>query len=366
MDKGIKSLLLYFMALLLLAMVSCSEDELKDLANSEIGNYEAEQFNDLTIEEFSALETPFESLLSAASNGGRTLEGIDIDELTAAILEVLEGAKKIEIKESEERGLAVYEIELLLASGGKLEVVVVKDVFEILEVEGQSGPFDYDIDPQGSFISLSEALLLATDSLGGEITRWELELEEDNKWEFEVHIASDAGKFEVEIDAFTGAILDINKIEEDDEEDFEEEDEQVPANVLEAIGWYIEGDLVQASKYEKEEQVYWNVYVKTESGALVKLVITEDTEDLVDARDEDGPYDYNLTPGENFISLEEAIEVVQQAFEGELYYWYFEQIWHQEAAHWAYVIKIRNDQDQYYKFGIDATTGDILFEEFFD
>lgn len=366
MDKGIKNLLLYFMALILMTMISCTEDELKDLSNSEIGNYETEQFNDLTIEEFGDLETPFEALLNAASSGGRTREGISIDELTAAILEVLEGAKKIEIKEGEERGLAVYEIELLLASGGTLEVVVVKELFEILEVEGQSGPFDYDIDPQGSFISLSEAFLLAKDSLGGEITRWELELEEENKWEFEIHVTTDAGKFEVEIDAFSGAILDINKFEEEDEEDFEEEDEQVPANVLEAIGWYIEGDLVQASKYKKEEEVYWNIYVKTTSGALVKLVITEDTEDLVDARDEEGPYDYEITPGENFISLTEAIEVAQAAFEGELYYWYFEQIWHQDAAHWAYVVKISNGQGQYYKFGIDATTGSILFEEFFD
>ncbi|MEO9965229.1 MAG: PepSY domain-containing protein [Reichenbachiella sp.] len=365
MDKEFKSLLVYFMALVLLSMASCTDETTDDLANLEIGDYESEQFNDLTIEEFSALETPMEALLSAVTSGGRKL-GTDIDELTSAILEVLEGAKKIEITESEERGLPVYEIELLLASGGTLEVVIVKDIFEILEIEGQSGLFDYDIDPQGSFLALSEALLLAKDSLNGEIVRWELELEEDNRWEFEVHVETSLGKFEVEIDAFSGEILDINKIEEEDEDDFEEEDEQVPDNVLEAIGWYIEADLIQASSYQEKEVNYWNLYVKTSSGALVKLVITEDTEDLIDARDEDGPYDYNLTPGENFISLNEAIEIAQDAFDGEVYYWYFEEIWHQEAGHWAYVVKIDNGQNELYKFGIDATTGDILFEEFFD
>lgn len=363
MDKEIKYLLLYFAALLLLVMTSCT-DENTDSGNTEIGNYEPEQFNDLTIEEFSELETPFEALLNAAASAGRT--NTNIDQLIDAFLEVLEGAQKIEIEEGEERGLAVYEIELLLASGGKLQVLIVQDVFEILEIEGQSGPFDYDIDPEGSFVALSEAFDIAKTAQDGEVIRWELELEEDNRWEFEIHIETSEGKFEVEIDAFTGEILGINQFDEEDEEEFEEEDEQLPENVLEAIGWYIDAEPVQAHRFEEKERAYWKVYVKTASGALVKLIITEDTEDLVEARDEEGPFDYNVTPGDIFISLNEAKEIALEAYDGVVYYWYFEQIWHNDAAQWAYIVKISNQQGHYYKFAIDATTGDILSEEFFD
>jgi len=360
------SLPMLIMIGMLIFSISCQDDGVGDRV-LEIGDFETESFENLTVEEFSALEKPFEGLLDAAS-GGRTASDSTTEQLIVVLEELLEGAILLELDEGEERGLDVYVIRFLLANEATLEVVVVKEVYEILEIEGHSGPFDYDLDPAGSFISLAEAFAIAHANFDGEVIRWELELEEDNQWEYEVHVKNANGRFEIEIDAFTGDVLAINAVDETDDDEFEKEerDDELPQNIVDTVTAMIDARIIHAEREDDHDRIVWDILVETDEEALVFLEISEDTQELVYAEGEDGPFNYDLVIGDDFVGLLETIEFVEDELQAETQYWYFEQIEHDEAEVWAFIIKVKDPAtDKYYRVTVDAMSGEWLeFEDF--
>jgi len=216
---------------------TCNEEEgsiLNIPEDVDVTRYAPENFPVLSLEEFNAIETPLESLLVGLIPNGRVSSHLTfIDEIVHKLEEVFSGVA-IEIKTGEERGLTVWEIEIKFEGGGKIEIVIVQKAGKILEIEGQAGPFDFNLDPGGSFISLNEAIDIAFSVMEGELERWELELEENNRWEWEMHIVNGEGRWEIEIDAFTGEILGIKKKEGDkgDEPELEDPGDPAPEDVL--------------------------------------------------------------------------------------------------------------------------------------
>ncbi|MFT7035414.1 MAG: hypothetical protein ACJA2S_003938, partial [Cyclobacteriaceae bacterium] len=207
----------------------------------------------------------------------------------------------------------------------------------------------------------------------------ELELEEDNKWEYEIHIENDLGRFEIEVDAFTGKILGINELDEDDKKEFETEKEdedekdekesqKLPENIKNTLLSITGAKLVYAEREEgdSDERDIWNIYVETESEAIIYLEITDDTEDLIYAKGDKGPFDYDIILGGNFISLKEALIRVNDEMQSETYYWYYEQIVVEEKEHWAFIIKVKDNKGVYHKIAIDAITMEWLHFETFD
>lgn len=357
-----KSILLLAIMSLMIAITSCEDDGVTENLPSEIGEFTTEVFDDLLIEDFTTIETPFESSIASVA-GGRTSNLNSTDGLVNALLEILTGAVLLELAEGEERGLPVYRVKLLLANKSILEVVIVKEIYEILEIEGHTGPFGYDIDPEVSFISLAEAFAIAQGNVDGEIVRWELELEEDNNWEYEIHIENENGRFEVEINAFTGELISTNKMDEEDKGEFEEEEEKedIPEKIASAVATLIDGTILHAEKEQEDDRLVWDILVETASGAKVFLVVTDDTEDLIFAADEKGPFDYDLTIGEGFLSLKTTIDLIEEEMQSETLYWYFEQIDYQGNMHWAFIVKVKNPVNgKYHRVTVDAMTGEWL------
>jgi uncharacterized membrane protein YkoI len=360
--------------------MSCQKDEIvADPDELQIGQFETEVFEDMTIADLQSLETPFETQMNAAiPSSGRTSTG-STTFILAVLLDVLEGATFKSIEDDEERGLASYRIKLRLSDESILEIVISKDVFEILEIVGYGGAFEYDIDPESNFISLKEAFEKAKVAQSGDVVHWELELEEDNKWEYEIHIENDLGRFEIEVDAFTGKILGINELDEDDKKEFETEKEdedekdekesqKLPENIKNTLLSITGAKLVYAEREEgdSDERDIWNIYVETESEAIIYLEITDDTEDLIYAKGDKGPFDYDIILGGNFISLKEALIRVNDEMQSETYYWYYEQIVVEEKEHWAFIIKVKDNKGVYHKIAIDAITMEWLHFETFD
>ncbi|MFT7159930.1 MAG: hypothetical protein ACI9GZ_001102 [Bacteroidia bacterium] len=361
-------------------LMSCQKDEIvADPDELQIGQFETEVFEDMTIADLQSLETPFETQMNAAiPSSGRTSTG-STTFILAVLLDVLEGATFKSIEDDEERGLASYRIKLRLSDESILEIVISKDVFEILEIVGYGGAFEYDIDPESNFISLKEAFEKAKVAQSGDVVHWELELEEDNKWEYEIHIENDLGRFEIEVDAFTGKILGINELDEDDKKEFETEKEdedekdekesqKLPENIKNTLLSITGAKLVYAEREEgdSDERDIWNIYVETESEAIIYLEITDDTEDLIYAKGDKGPFDYDIILGGNFISLKEALIRVNDEMQSETYYWYYEQIVVEEKEHWAFIIKVKDNKGVYHKIAIDAITMEWLHFETFD
>ncbi|MEQ9286417.1 MAG: PepSY domain-containing protein [Cyclobacteriaceae bacterium] len=364
-------------------IMGCQNDEVIDNLDGtlQIGQYEQEVFDDLTTDEVQSLQTPYEESMTAANpSNGRTMGGstsIMID----ALVEILGEARFKGIEADEERGLAVYRIKFQLEGGGYIEIALIKDIFQILEIVGYGGSLDYNLDPQSGFISLQVAFEKAIAAHSGTVVHWELELEEDNKWEYEIHIENDAGRFEVEIDAFTGDVLEINELDEEDEKEFEkDEDDQhdeeveerekhkLPEDIKIALSAMTDARLTLAEKEEgdKNERDIWSIYVKTEHDAVIYLEITDDTEDLIYAKGDEGPFDYDLIIGGDFISLKEALLMVNNEMQSETYYWYYEQVEVEDKVRWAFVIKVKDHKGVYHKIAVDAITTDWLSFETFD
>ena len=369
------------------AMMSCQTDDvtLSQDVNDQIGQFEKEVFEDLTIEQVQALETPYDSEMNASiPSGGRVLtsgSGLAI----TALVEILQGATLEGIEEDTERGLNVYQIIFQLEDGSIMEVSVLTDIFEIIGLTGYEGDFDIELDPGMNFISLSDALDIAKMKIEGEVVYWELELEEENKWEYEVHILSDTGRYEIEIDATTGDVLEINEVGVEDESEFEKPDDEeeesdegdekdgdddekddLPANIAAALADVIDAKLLFAEKEDLDERDIWAIYVETAAGAIVYLEVTDDTEDVIYAAGEEGPFDYDVFIALDFLSLKEALLMVNNELQSETYYWYYEQIETDNGERWAFVIKVKNTEGIYHKVAVDAINGEWLFHEIFD
>ena len=117
-----------------------------------------------------------------------------------------------------ERGLSVFEVKVRLDSGASIEVKVDEATGRVVEIEGESGPFDDEIAPSG-FISLADAVTRATAlHPGAVLVRYELELDDSLRWKYELEITVDAVLYEIELDARTGDLLE-DEVEAEAEHD---------------------------------------------------------------------------------------------------------------------------------------------------
>ncbi|MFY0653654.1 MAG: PepSY domain-containing protein [Cyclobacteriaceae bacterium] len=382
MKGSIKKISIVFLAAMTSILASCQDDpvDLEIEEGPQMGQFVTESFDNLTLADLQALPTPFESQMTAAipSNGRVATSSTNL--LIAAVFELLEGAALEGIELDEERGLEVYRLIFQLEDESIIEVAVVKEAFEIIEIVGYDGSFEYDLDPQGDFIAMAAALEKAMLAKDGKVVHWELELEEDNKWEYEIHIENDLGRFEVEVDAFTGDVIAINEMDEEDEEEFEKEEEdddekeekekqKLPEDIKVALAAITDARLKFAEKEEADdsgERDVWSIYVETEKEAMIYLEITDDTEDLIYAEGEEGPFDYDIIIGQNFMSLKEVMIMVNTEMQSETYYWYYEQIEVEETVRWAFVIKVKDKDGVYHKVGVDAINGAWHFHETYD
>ena len=332
-----KNLIKIFIVPLML-LFACSEN---DEVMKSFQDFEPEVFGDLTTGIIESVETPYESLMAAGSTGGRTTEEISATDLMESILT---GARVIDVSLSEHRGMPVIEIELKMSGGGILEVYVLTDLSRIVEMEGVRGPFDYEIDPMGSFITLSEALSAAQSEVNGDMIRWELELEEENLWEYEIHILQSNGEiFEVEVNAFSGEIIAVKRFDNDDKEKYDDYfkgggDDKVPTDLISTALSILNGTVI----YTDSDDDDYEIYIETNSGAIVEFYF-EDGQ-LEEMEGEKGPFDYNFTI-DGLISFSDALNIALNEVDGTLVEW-----------------DLDLDDDQYFEFHIEQNGSEYEVE----
>lgn len=342
------------------------QDIIPDAGKGEIGQFETEVFSNLTPATVSALETPYEGDLATLAGGRVQASEVSFADLAAELEKIFPGATILDFELEEERGLMVWDIEVKMPGGGVLEAVIIPEILEILELEGQSGPFNYTIDPGGEFISLAAAIEIALSVQHGEIERWELELEEDDQWEYEIHVTDGEGDWEMEINAFTGDFLEQNEKDEEDEDEFETPGEPAPQEVIDLVSNYVSGEIVKSEGDDDEDsdESHWKVHVKTEGGAIVEIKIDQATNSLLEAEDDKGPFDYQFTPGNDLLPLTVIMEIALSEFRGEIVEWELESEDNEDdpkaAAMWIYELEIEFEGGEEVEIEIDALTGEFL------
>ncbi len=103
----------------------------------------------------------------------------------------------------------------------EIEFYISRDLLGVVKIEGDE-PVDYNINPGGDFILLSQAITAATQSVDGSIGDWELEYD-GNRWvydlEYEYVRDENDDDIEILVDAFNGNVLGVYR------DDFEDDDE---------------------------------------------------------------------------------------------------------------------------------------------
>ena len=198
--------------------------------------------------------------------------------------------------------------------------------------------------------------------MNGDIEAWKLRLKETDEalvWVYQFEIMLEEQEYEVKIDAISGAVLEVEEEEEDEDDDEVNDDNgdddevgSVPDDVLEKALSIVSGEVIKAEL----EMGIWEVYVLTESGGVVEVEIKDDTLALISVEGDEPPFDYEVTPGADFLTFSEAKTIVFDNFEGEIDSWEFEK---DDNQVWVYEFILIVNQDEI-KVEIDAKTGDIL------
>jgi len=233
---------------------------------------------------------------------------------------------------------------------------------ELIEIKSEDGPVDYVVEPGDGWITFLQAREIALGEIDGEIEAWKLRLKETHEsllWVYQFEITLEEQEFEVKIDALTGAVLEVEPEEEDEDDDDvndddgdEDETGEVPEDVLNKALSIVNGEVIKAEL----EGGIWEIYILTEAGSVVEVEIKEETLALLSAEGEEGPFDYEVEPGEDFLSFSEAKAIVFENNEGEIHSWEFER---NENEVWVYEFKLIHNQDDFI-VTINAVTGDII------
>ncbi len=345
MKKLVGKILLTGISIMILT--SCFDDD--ELPNFAFEEDSPEVLDEITVEELAEITAPLDGIFGNES--GARSEGKSIDEITGLLEEFMEGSEVLEVSEGEDRGLQVWEFEILLSNGAIMEIVIVPELSKVLMVEGNDGPYEYTIEFGDTFISLENAFDIALDAVeSGEILRWELELEEENIWEFEVIIENDFGIFEVEVKAVDGTVLKI-KTEEDELND----DSEAPEDILEQVSAMTDGEIIHSELDESDKGNIWKIIVQTESVHRLWFLFTEVGEHFL-TEGEGGPLGYQFDPGEEYLSLAETGQKMSEEF-GPIPYkeWSYRQ---GEDGEWKYHFHFPKDGYEYFVV-MNATSGDL-------
>ena len=258
------------------------------------------------------------------------------------------------------RGYDVFEVYVLTPAGTVVSVYVVADTGEILEVEQESEGNVPDLRPRDGFISLAEAIEIAQRTQAGTVIRWELEPDDDSRWQYEVYLrAADGQLYEVEIDARSGAVLEVEL--ESDDDDWEPSPIQNSttsasrAQIEVAAQALVDGRITKIEIETEDGYRAWKVDVQRASGPTVELRLLDPSLALVRAEGDEGPFDYDLDIGPSYLSLAEARAVADPSGTATLERWKLDR----ERGRFVWALELTDGEDDD-DVEVDAVTGALV------
>jgi len=113
----------------------------------------------------------------------------------------------------QENRIDAWEIKIQNINGSIVKFYWSVNGIVLIKMEGQNGPFDYEIMPGKNLINFSTAQTIAKGAVKNEnITRWELKEDEDfiNKWVYSFEFDDMGSTVKVYIDALNGDVLQVD------------------------------------------------------------------------------------------------------------------------------------------------------------
>ncbi len=106
-----------------------------------------------------------------------------------------------------EDGIAAWKVEIRTDQGARVEVYCRQDNGALLQIEGENGPFDYNIDPGNSLIDFAQAKTIGSGVSTGDLIEWHLKIDTkyNNIWVYKLEYVEPT----VFINAVDGNVLEV-------------------------------------------------------------------------------------------------------------------------------------------------------------
>jgi len=130
---------------------------------------------------------------------------VNIKEVIDFTLLLLRGdVTKVEKKFKKD--IPIWKVNMITPTGGSMEFELSYKEKKLLNLEADEGPFDYEVFPDSSLVSFSNAKKTAEEYAAQNILKWSLRTNRD-KMEYNFWLFSKTGKAQVKVDAETGEIV---------------------------------------------------------------------------------------------------------------------------------------------------------------
>ncbi|GJM30298.1 MAG: hypothetical protein DHS20C17_29330 [Cyclobacteriaceae bacterium] len=128
------------------------------------------------------------------------------DSATTKALALISGTVTETQLETED-GVAAWKVDITAAQGAEVEIYCRQSDNTLLRIDGEQGPFDYNINPGNGLIDFNQAKTIAAGQTGENLESWQLRTEDkySNQWVYTMEHAS----VKVFINAVDGTVLDV-------------------------------------------------------------------------------------------------------------------------------------------------------------
>lgn len=137
---------------------------------------------------------------------------LDTNAKIADIADIIESAGKIidgDIVKAErkfKKNILIWKINVLMSSGGFVNMELSAADKKILQIEAEEGPFEYELTPADGIITFNSAKKKSEEHSGQKILKWNLKQNKD-KFEYSFWMFTKSGKAQVKIDAESGDLI---------------------------------------------------------------------------------------------------------------------------------------------------------------
>lgn len=285
-----------------------------------------ERFGPLSASTVAAAGAPFSS-----SSAPVAPNGLPIDSATARVRTILPGATITAAVSDEERSLPTWKVKAQLASGARLEFELLQSNGLVVTIEGTTGPFDYDLTPGNGLVTFAAARTAALAAQAGTVVQWELELEEQNKWEYEFYVRDAQGAlWEIELDAATGRVLERKAKRgsgRDSAGDQGDDDDDtlvvaMPDSIRQRLAALVGGARLKSVETERDNDVHvWEVEFESPNGKKIEVKALIPDGSLFEIEGDDEPTGITIVPGTGLRSFAQALEAARGAKNGAIDEW---------------------------------------------
>ncbi len=269
---------------------------------------------------------------TAAPAAAPSTAPLTIDSASARVRAILPGATIVGAKVDDERSLPTWKVDARLASGARVEFELLQSNGLVVTVEGKIGPYDYDLNPGSEILTFAAARTAALGAQAGTVIQWELELEENNRWEFEFYIRDAQGAiWEVELDAKTGRVLERKSKRgsgRDSAGDKGDDDDDtlsigaMPDSIRQRVAGMVTGATLRQVESERDNDVHvWELEFQSALGKKIEIKVLVADGTLFEVEGDDAPGTANVAPGNGLIDLTTALGLATAAQAGVVDEW---------------------------------------------